>query len=75
MTRYSVVNNETGEIMLETDSRRLQAANKLLQGQRAPSRPYGIVRTKTYKQAINWSDEFTLVVLALLVGFTLVLVS
>lgn len=30
MSTYSVVNNSTGEIVLETDSKHLQAANKLL---------------------------------------------
>jgi hypothetical protein len=31
MTAYSVIDNETGEVVLETDSLHLQAAHKLLQ--------------------------------------------
>lgn len=47
MTRYSVVNNETGEVVLETDSAHLQRANDLL---KANKRPYGYVKPSTFKR-------------------------
>lgn len=54
MTRYSVVDNDTGEIMLETDSQHLQAADRLLRETKHRSSvsrpPYGHVKTSTYKK-------------------------
>lgn len=55
MSRYSIVHNDTGEIVREVTSEQLQRANELL---KANKRPYGHVKPSTYKrQTIGQAAE------------------